>query len=166
MRAWRNWQTRKIQVLVAERSWRFNSSRPHFDFFSLTQAVFSCLPTCGSVAGLSYRDIGQQLSVSHVTAVKYVSQAIADCNERRNQSTARYREEHRVESVIVPRHYPPNVTLTISLGWPTSSSAMTPRARYSRTSAVPATASAAWSSYGEFESKDSFRQIVCPAKRT
>lgn len=28
-RMWRNWQTRKIQVLVAARSWRFKSSRPH-----------------------------------------------------------------------------------------------------------------------------------------
>ena len=27
-RPWRNWQTRKIQVLVSARTWRFNSSRP------------------------------------------------------------------------------------------------------------------------------------------
>ena len=29
LRAWRNWQTRRIQVPVAVRSWRFDSSRPH-----------------------------------------------------------------------------------------------------------------------------------------
>ena len=29
-RVWRNRQTRKIQVLVAARSWRFKSSHPHF----------------------------------------------------------------------------------------------------------------------------------------
>jgi hypothetical protein len=27
-RMWRNWQTRKIQVLVPARAWRFNSSHP------------------------------------------------------------------------------------------------------------------------------------------
>ena len=30
LRLWRNWQTRKVQVLVAVRSWRFKSSQPHF----------------------------------------------------------------------------------------------------------------------------------------
>lgn len=30
-RAWRNWQTRKIQVLVSVRTWRFNSSCPHLN---------------------------------------------------------------------------------------------------------------------------------------
>src|SRR3569833_2263593 len=29
MRSWRNWQTRKIQVLVGATPWRFKSSRPH-----------------------------------------------------------------------------------------------------------------------------------------
>ena len=28
-RPWRNWQTRKIQVLVSARTWRFDSSWPH-----------------------------------------------------------------------------------------------------------------------------------------
>ncbi len=28
-RAWRNWQTRRIQVPVLAREWRFDSSRPH-----------------------------------------------------------------------------------------------------------------------------------------
>ena len=29
MRSWRNWQTRKLEVLVPETVWRFKSSRPH-----------------------------------------------------------------------------------------------------------------------------------------
>ena len=29
MRVWRNWQTRKIQVLMIARLWRFKSSNPH-----------------------------------------------------------------------------------------------------------------------------------------
>jgi hypothetical protein len=29
LRAWRNWQTRQVEGLVAARSWRFESSRPH-----------------------------------------------------------------------------------------------------------------------------------------
>jgi hypothetical protein len=29
MRTWRNWQTRKIQVLVVARLWGFKSLRPH-----------------------------------------------------------------------------------------------------------------------------------------
>jgi hypothetical protein len=38
MRSWRNWQTRKIQVLVGLSPWKFKSSRPHQNFILLTYA--------------------------------------------------------------------------------------------------------------------------------
>ncbi len=32
LRTWRNWYTRTLEVRMAERLWRFNSSRPHHAF--------------------------------------------------------------------------------------------------------------------------------------
>src|SRR4026209_2751664 len=29
VRSWRNWETRSVEVAVAERPWKFESSRPH-----------------------------------------------------------------------------------------------------------------------------------------
>ena len=51
LRAWRNWQTRRIQVPVAVRSWRFDSSRPHF--FRLVGYAPRAGRRCGLVTGAS-----------------------------------------------------------------------------------------------------------------
>lgn len=40
MRLWRNWQTRKIQVLVVAIPWRFNSSQPHLQRRPASRAFF------------------------------------------------------------------------------------------------------------------------------
>ena len=40
VRVWRNWQTRKIQVLVGATSWRFKSFHPHNVLYHQMQYVF------------------------------------------------------------------------------------------------------------------------------
>ena len=40
MRAWRNWQTRTVQVRMGATPWRFKSSRPHHFFNRTASAVF------------------------------------------------------------------------------------------------------------------------------
>ena len=40
MRAWRNWQTRTVQVRMGATPWRFKSSRPHHLLTNRRQAIF------------------------------------------------------------------------------------------------------------------------------
>lgn len=51
LRAWRNWQTRTVQVRMGATPWRFKSSRPHhFETNALSGGRFSFLLThCGRV---------------------------------------------------------------------------------------------------------------------
>ena len=72
LRLWRNWQTRKVQVLVAARSWRFKSSQPHYYFGDLgTSRHFFFLLACMKLAKAEFEALAlKQLDTLYRVALR------------------------------------------------------------------------------------------------